>query len=216
MDLAVNGPNPAFRPAKLDFPRPLPYRASVKRESLKNMVDAPASKRGFTLVELMITLAVLAILLAIAIPSYQTFILNSRMSSISNDLLGALQLARSEAIKRNSRVSVCKSAGGGACTNAGTWAQGWMVFVDNGVAGTVDGTDQPVQVYPALTGTSTLAATANVTNFISYLATGMPNLAVGTTATLTLCPGVAGVNGREIQIVAAGRASIVNSAAACP
>ena len=179
------------------------------------MVDAPVLKRGFTLIELMVTLAVAAILMTIAVPSYQTFVLNNRMSSMSNDLLGALQLARSEAVKRNSRVSVCKSVGG-ACTAGGTWAQGWMVFVDGGMAGTLDGTDQPVQIYPALTGTTTLGATANVSNFISYLPTGMPNLAVGTTATLTLCPGVAGANGRDIQIVAAGRASIVNPAAVCP
>lgn len=177
------------------------------------MVDAPASKRGFTLIELLVTMAVAAILMTIAVPNYQAFVLNSRMSSMSNDLLGSLQLARSEAIKRNSRVSVCKSAGG-VCTTGGTWAQGWMVFVDGGVAGTLDGTDQPVQVYPALTGTTTLGATANVSNFISYLSAGTPNLAVGTTATLTLCPGVAGANGRDIQVVAAGRASIVN--AVCP
>lgn len=177
------------------------------------MTDAPGTTRGFTLIELLVTLAVAAILLTVAIPNYQTFILNSRMSSKSNDLLGALQLARSEAVKRNSRVSVCKSTGG-ACVAGGTWAQGWMVFVDGGVAGTLDGTDQSIQIYPALTGTMTLSATVNASNFISYLPTGMPNLAVGTTATLTLCPGVAGANGRDVQIVAAGRASIVN--AVCP
>jgi type IV fimbrial biogenesis protein FimT len=183
----------------------------MKRELEPIMTDV--SKRGFTLIELLVTMAVAAILVTIAIPSYQTFVLNNRMSSKSNDLLGALQLARSEAIKRNSRVTVCKGAGG-ACAAGGTWAQGWMVFDDGGVAGTLDGTDQPIQIYPALTGATTVGATANVSDFISYLSTGMPNLAAGTTATLTLCPGVAGVNGRDIQIVAAGRASIVN--AVCP
>lgn len=183
----------------------------MKRELESIMTDA--SKRGFTLIELLVTLAVAAILMTIAVPNYQTFVLNSRMSSKSNDLLGALQLARSEAIKRNSRVSVCKGSGG-ACGAGGTWAQGWMVFVDGGVAGTLDGTDQPIQIYPALTGTTTLGATANASDFISYLPAGMPNLAVGTTATFTLCPGVAGENGRDIQIVAAGRASIVN--VVCP
>ena len=177
------------------------------------MADAAVSTHGFTLIELLVTMAVVAILLTIGIPNYQIFLLNSRMTSKSNDLLGALQLARSEAVKRNSRVSVCKGAGG-VCGAVGTWAQGWMVFVDGGVAGTVDGTDAPIHIFPALTGTTTLLATANISNFISYLPTGMPNLAVGTTATLTLCPGVPGVSGRDVQIVAAGRASIVN--VVCP
>ncbi len=180
---------------------------------MNNMADAAVATRGFTMIELLVTMAVAAILLTIAVPNYQLFLINSQMTSKSNDLLGALQLARSEAIKRNSRVSVCKGAGG-ACGAAGTWAQGWMVFVDGGVAGTMDGTDVPIQIYPALTGTSTLDASANISNFISYLPTGTPNLAVGTTATLTLCPGVAGASGRDIQVVAAGRASIVN--AMCP
>lgn len=174
------------------------------------------ANRGFTLVELLVTMAVAAILLAIAVPNYQNFVLNSRMTSQSNDLLSALQLARSEAIKRNMRVSVCKSAGGGICTAAGTWAQGWMVFDDGGVAGTVDGTDQPLQVYGPLAGTGTIDASANVSNFISYLPAGTTALAAGTTATLTLCSGVAGMDGRDIEIAAAGRARIENPAAVCP
>jgi len=178
------------------------------------MLDNLITTRGFTLIELLVTMTVVAILLAVAIPSYQTFVLNNRMSSQSNDLLSAFQLARSEAIKRSTRVSICKGTGG-VCVAGGTWAQGWMVFVDDdGVVGTRDGTDQPIQVYPALTGATALGATANASNFISYLPAGMTNLAIGTTATFTLCPGVPGVNGRNIQVVASGRASIVNTA--CP
>jgi type IV fimbrial biogenesis protein FimT len=168
---------------------------------------------GFTLIELLVTMAVAAILVTVAVPNYQSFVLNSRMSSRSNDVLSALQLARSEAVKRNTRVSVCQSTGG-ACATGGSWAQGWMVFVDGGVAGALDGTDVAIKVYPALSGTNTMAASTNVSDFISYQPNGMPSLAVGTAATLTLCPGVSGEKGRQIEIVSSGRAHI--STITCP
>ncbi len=177
------------------------------------MLGKLITTRGFTLIELLVTMSVVAILLAVAMPNYQIFVLNNRMSSQSNELLSAFQLARSEAIKRSTRVSVCKGVGG--CVAGGTWAQGWTVFVDgDGVIGALDGTDQSIQVYPALTGTTLLGVTANANDFISYQPAGITSLAVGTTAVFTLCPGVAGVNGRNIQIVASGRASIAN--AVCP
>jgi len=81
--------------------------------------------RGFTLVEVMVTIAVLAILATMAVPNYQRFVAESRMSAQANDLLTALHLARSEAIKRNAQVSV--SAIGG------NWASGWRVVANGEV-----------------------------------------------------------------------------------
>ena len=65
---------------------------------------------GFTLVELMVTLTVLAILVGVALPSFRDMILNNRRTAIVNDLVSSLLLARSEAIKRGQPVSVCASS----------------------------------------------------------------------------------------------------------
>lgn len=82
--------------------------------------------QGFTLVELMVTIAVLAILMAIAVPSFQNQSLSSRLRASANDLAAGVQLARSEAIKRNAVVQLCASSDGSSC--GGGWADGWIVL----------------------------------------------------------------------------------------
>lgn len=103
--------------------------------------------KGFTLVELMVTLAVTAIVLGIAIPSFNTQILNNRSIALGEDLATALNFARSEAVKRAGRVSICASEDSETCT--GEWKDGFIVFVDYAVADNVvaplleDGADKP-------------------------------------------------------------------------
>jgi type IV fimbrial biogenesis protein FimT len=174
--------------------------------------------RGFTLIELLVTIAIGAILLLVAVPNYITFVLNGRMAAQSNDFLSALQLARSEAVKRGFTVSVCKSADNATCTTAGTWAQGYIVFTDGSTAGTLDGTDVLIRAFPALSGGSTLVGSNNVADFVSYRLTGDTSLAAGANAVVSLCPiAPAGVAGRDVQISASGRARVQNPpAAACP
>lgn len=160
---------------------------------------------GFTLIELIITLAIAAILMTVAIPNFQMFVLNSRMSTQANDFMTTIGLARSEAIKRATRVTVCKSANSTSCTTAGSWAQGWIVFTDGGTAGTVDGTDTVLQVRGPLEGASTLVGNTNVADFIAYGATGYGTLA----GTVSLCPpSPAAVEGRDIVISNTGRARV--------
>ncbi|BBP01207.1 GspH/FimT family pseudopilin [Sulfuriferula nivalis] len=174
--------------------------------------------KGFTLIELLITISIGAILLAIAIPGYQSFVSSSRMTAQSNDFLSALQLARSEAVKRGRLVSVCKSADGATCAVTGTWAQGWIVFTDSGVVGTVDGTDAVIRVFPAISGNSTLVGSINIASFLSYQSTGSTSLAAGSNEVVSLCPFVpATVAGRDIQVSASGRARVQNPpAVVCP
>jgi len=88
-------------------------------------------RTGFTIVELMIVIAIVAVLSAIAAPSLRDLVKNTRMTSLVNDLMSDLNAARGEAVKRGVRVSICTSNNGTQCT-ATAWNQGWIVFTDGG------------------------------------------------------------------------------------
>lgn len=98
---------------------------------------------GFTLVELMVTIAVLAIMAGLAVPSFQAAINANRLTGSTNELVNALQTARMEAIRRNQRAAVCLSANANAGTPTCSTSSptGWLVFVDadrNGAYGAGD------------------------------------------------------------------------------
>jgi len=88
---------------------------------------------GFTLIELMITLMVMGVVIFIAVPNFADLIRNNRITTSSNELVIAMQIARSEAVKRSDEVTVCARASDGSqsCSgDADTWAQGWLVWHD--------------------------------------------------------------------------------------
>lgn len=92
-----------------------------------------AKQTGFTLIELMFTIVVLAVLLGIGVPNFRDFIRNSRLTAAANDLLADINLARSEAVKRRVPVTLCKSTDGASCAASTdtTPFRRWIVFVDD-------------------------------------------------------------------------------------
>ncbi len=85
--------------------------------------------RGFTLVELAITLTVLGVMMGISAPLFTGMINSNRLTGNANELVAAVLIARSEAIRGNVRTSLCQSADGVNCSNASPW-RGWIVFAD--------------------------------------------------------------------------------------
>ncbi|MDT8385069.1 MAG: GspH/FimT family pseudopilin [Gammaproteobacteria bacterium] len=144
-------------------------------------------QNGFTLIELAITLAIAAIVLAIAVPSYQTSVQNNRRTTAVNDLATALQLARSTAISRRVTTTVCKSSDGATCPiggGSGDWSQGWMVFTDANNNATLDAGETLLRVHSALAGTATFVGNNNVVNSVSFSPQG---LARGSNGTIRHC-----------------------------
>src|SRR4051812_15196908 len=87
-------------------------------------------QQGISLIESVVTLGLVAGALRLAVPPLHEFAQSARLAAASDDLVGDLQLARSDALKRNRRVAMCKSADGLHCSAAGGWEQGWIVFHD--------------------------------------------------------------------------------------
>lgn len=86
-------------------------------------------ERGFTLGELLVSLAVIGISLTIAVPGFNSMVNNNHRRAAVNEFVSTMHVARSEAVTRNQRVTVCPSAGGATCEGV-AWNQGWLAFVD--------------------------------------------------------------------------------------
>ena len=116
------------------------------------------TQHGFTVIEMIITMTIVAILVGIGVPSYRYVTTANRMSGEINGLLGDLQFARAEAVKEGQTVSVCSTNDGTSCLGTGTWSGGWLVFSDTATIGSVDGTDQLLRVQKGLTNGDTLVS----------------------------------------------------------
>jgi type IV fimbrial biogenesis protein FimT len=175
-------------------------------------MEGDMKQSGVTLLELMVTLAVMAILLAAGIPAYSSFVHKTRLTGAANGLLSSLYLARSEAIKRNSRTVLCPSLTGSACSNDGRWEHGWIVFHDVNNNGVLDSGEPLILQHQKIPG---LAVTGNtpVQNYVSYSPTGAAKRTSGAfqAGTLTLCQEADPGNSRLVIISITGRPRVARA-----
>jgi type IV fimbrial biogenesis protein FimT len=152
------------------------------------------------MVELLVTVMVIGILLALALPAMRTFLQNDRQWTQESSLVLAFNAARSEAIKQDvaGGVQVCASADGATCSG-GNWANGWIVLSSASAT--------PIQSVGALpTGTTLTEANGNLT--VTYLSTGMlnvPLLAAPVAPAFTMCDSRGVAQARYAQVTLAGQ-----------
>ncbi len=127
--------------------------------------------KGFTLLELLVTLGIVAIFLSLAVPNV-SFLLNKyRLHGAAHDLLNDVQLARSEAVKRGVRVTLNN--------HDGNWDTGWSTFIDADEDGTFDTGETVLAERPAYTSNLTISGNSPVASMISYISTGETRTASG-------------------------------------
>ena len=174
---------------------------------------------GFTLIELMVVVAITAILLVIAGPSMRQLTHSTRIQSEMSRLMTAIVFVRSEAIKRNMPVSMCPSAmaASGLPTCVGTYAGGWIVFSNHDRDRVVDPGDELIRIFEGLPSGYTLTnrkGTRNAKDIITYL----PNGTSGRNRTLLVCspPRVAPRLQRSVVMNIVGRPRFARHWGTCP
>ena len=182
----------------------------------------PLRQYGFTLMELLVTVSIVAILAAIGIPSLTETIKSNRITAQVNEFVLALNFARSEAIKRGVRVSLCKTSDAMTCIRDGAgsnWDQGWIIFTNQDGDDIFDGADEAIlKVQDGAQNQITMTGSLLVDDMISYRPNGVisrPNGIVSASGTIKVCDDRIGVEGKSIAINATGR-STINTGVSCP
>lgn len=179
---------------------------------------------GFTLVELMISVALLAVMLAVGIPSFTTMTQKNNLATASNRFVSSIALTRSEAISRNTTVVMCNiNPASNACDTNGLWESGWVVWVDLDGDNVIEEPNEAlnsevIHREDAMPTGYTLRATT-YSNRITFAPTGEASGDIASAAdTFRLCDNSQNVvNSRSINFNAVGRAWVTtNPVAACP
>lgn len=178
----------------------------VKNIPFGNYRGSKSPLRGFTLIELVVTIAVLSILVTVAVPSMRTFIQNGRLITQTNDLIGDLNYARSEAIKRRINTGICRSTDGLTFASSGAWRDGRAVFVDTNNNSNCDAGEPILRFRTPLALTDSLNATS-----IPYPIIFGPNGSSNVTAAgafFVFCDSRGAANGKQINLNSMGQAAV--------
>jgi type IV fimbrial biogenesis protein FimT len=174
---------------------------------------------AFTLMELMIVLAIAGVLVTLTVPNLQKFLKNNKMTAVANDMLTSLTLARNESIKLQQPVAVCASTNPKAANptcSTGTYSSGWVVWVDVDNNGLHNAGERVLSAHEALD--PVISTGADNSYLVSYAATGFAQTSPGgraTTTQIAMCDDRHNVQtlgtqsaARAVTIVQTGRARV--------
>jgi type IV fimbrial biogenesis protein FimT len=172
----------------------------------RRRVGGANRQRGFTLLELVTTVTVAGVLLWVAVPSFFNTSRNSHAAADANELVSAFSIARSEAIRRAGRITVCPSSDGASC--GGGWSGGWIVFTDTAATDTAD---PPVvgtvlRVSPPPTGTPAISGGSDWVRFLPRGYARSKSGAMPVTFTIAV-QGCTGQQARTVEVNGVGRAT---------
>ncbi|TCJ14764.1 general secretion pathway protein GspH [Parasulfuritortus cantonensis] len=172
--------------------------------------ENPALAVGAGLLESMVVLVIVAILLALAVPGMKGVLADAKRDNWIADVVASIQLARTEAMKRSSRVSVCPSSDGTQCNGSAHWEAGWIVFHDPNSNGVVDVDEPIIRAQSAIDGEGTIWGARKRVTFHSH------GFCAGFNDTLNVCDYRGAREARRVIISNLGRVRVVAGVIGCP
>lgn len=172
--------------------------------------------RGFTLVELVIALALAGLLAGLAVPSYARYLAEQRLRDDAHRLANAIELARSESIKRNAHVVICATTPTQACGDAHHWHEGWVLFEDRDGNAEFDPPDALVQRDGIAAPGVTMAGNRPVEQYLRFDFLGRARLVSGALqmGTIEVCK--SGLRGFRVVLANSGRTRVEPRSGPCP
>lgn len=171
---------------------------------------------GFTVLELLIALAIGGILLVLALPTYRAWIDDLEMREEVRRLTNAMSIARAESLKRNHRVNLCPSADGLHCAGDGRWERGWIVFSDADHDGDRADDEMLIRVDPPSRAGFSVRGNRPLKDYVSYTPLGHTRMVNGALqmGTFTVCR--PGRNAVDVVLANGGRVRVVRTGTTCP
>ncbi len=190
-------------------------KKSQNRFAIEAYMNRHQTQTGFTMIELLVTIVIGAVLLSLAGPSFVELVKTNRIQANTDLFFTSLITARSEALKRNQPVVTCKSGNGSGCSvDSGIgWEQGWLIYADENADNTLDSGEPIITVREALPAGYTLRPNgSNFNNRLTYRQDGT----VSGNGTFALCDSDGDLDrAREVIIQNAGRPRVSKTAVDC-